>query len=96
MSSDESWDGQSTMLGAESVRIGSLQAYIHRPASDVNPEICVVCVHQCSALGGCAMAVEDIASAVCAEGLLTVSFDLRGAGSSGGCCCMWPLPLVSG
>ena len=42
------------------------------------------------------MAAEDLASAVRGEGLLTVSFDLRGAGESRGCCCLWPVPLLSG
>ena len=28
--------------------------------------------------------------------MLTVSFDLRGAGESRGCCCLWPIPLLSG
>lgn len=69
---------------------------VHRPSQDTNPGIAVVVVHQCTALGGCAMAAEDIASAVCDEGLLTISFDLRGAGNSRGCCCLWPLPLISG
>ena len=78
------------------VRIGGLQAYLHRPSRDTNPEIAVVCVHQCSALGGCALAVEDVASSICSEGLLVVSFDLRGAGNSRGCCCMYPMPLLSG
>ena len=84
------------MSGTDRVKIGPLQAYLHRPANDVDPEIAVVCVHQCSALGGCAMAVEDVASAVCSQGLLTISFDLRGAGNSSGCCCMYPVPILSG
>ena len=84
------------MVGTDRFRIGPLQAYMHRPSNDLHTEIAVVCVHQCSALGGCAEAVEDVAAAVCAEGLVVISFDLRGAGSSSGCCCMWPIPLLSG
>ena len=89
-------DTDSLDSGTTRLRIAGLQAFIHRPATDACPDIAVVAVHQCSALGGCAYAVEDVASAVCAQGLLTVSFDLRGAGDSPGCCCMYPLPLVSG
>ena len=82
--------------GTEPVKIGRLQAYVHHPTRDANPDIAVVCIHQCTALGGSAFTVQDIAGAVAAEGLLVVSFDLRGAGSSRGPCCMWPLPIVSG
>ena len=77
-------------------RVKGLMTYVHRPEQDRNPELAVVIVHQCTALGGCALAAEDIASAVCDEGLLTVSFDLRGAGESSGCCCLWPIPCISG
>ena len=96
MQSDSSCDDEAFMLGTDRFKIGPLSAYMHRPSNDLNTEIAVVCVHQCSALGGCAEAVEDVAASVCAEGLLVISFDLRGAGSSSGCCCMWPIPLLSG
>lgn len=85
-----------TTSSSSMARIGGLAAYIYRPERDANPDVCAVVVHQCSALGGCAAAAEDISHAVCAQGLLTVAFDLRGAGDSNGCCCMYPVPLVSG
>lgn len=85
-----------TGLHTELFKVKGLQVYVQRPTNDLHPEVAVVAVHQCSALGGSAAAVDDIASSVCAQGMLTVSFDLRGAGNSSGCCCMWPVPCVSG
>jgi pimeloyl-ACP methyl ester carboxylesterase len=76
--------------------VKGLQCYMHRPREDVNPEIACVVVHQCTAMGGCAMTTNDVCSALTTRGLLAVAFDLRGAGSSSGSCCMWPIPLVSG
>mgnify|MGYP002880649587 CR=1 FL=1 len=75
---------------------GRLCAYIHQPERDTQPGIACIVVHQCTALGGSAHTAEDIARAVCAQGLVTISFDLRGAGDSDGCCCMWPVPIISG
>ena len=74
--------------GTTSFKINGLQCYIHQPAQDLHPDVAVVTVHQCSALGGCALAVEDVASSCAAQGMLTISFDLRGAGSRSGvgCC----------
>ena len=76
--------------------VKGLQCYFHRPSVDANTDVAVVVVHQCSALGGSAFAAGDIVSALQGEGLFVVSFDLRGAGNSQGCCCMWPIPLLSG
>lgn len=75
---------------------GPLQLYVHQPqGEDAQPEIALVIVHPCTT-GGCAAAVEDIAQDCCRQGYLTVSFDLRGAGSSGGFCSLGPWPFVSG
>ena len=81
---------------SSTIRVSDLKVYVHEPSRDSHSDLAVVVVHQCTALGGCADAASDIASALCHEGLLTVSFDLRGAGDSRGCCCMWPIPCVSG
>ena len=68
-------------------RVGGLQTYVHTPKSDAHPDVALVVVHQCTAMGGCALAAEDIASACCHRGgFLTVGFDMRGAGRSKGCC----------
>ena len=78
-------------------RVGGLQTYIHTPKSDAHPEVALVVVHQCTAMGGCALAAEDIASACCHRGgFLTVGFDMRGAGRSKGCCTLGPFPCLSG
>ena len=78
-------------------RVGGLQTYVHTPKSDAHPEVALVVVHQCTAMGGCALAAEDIASACCHRGgFLTVGFDMRGAGRSKGCCTLGPFPCLSG
>ena len=73
-----------------------MQAYVQAPDNDRHPDVALVICHQCTALGGCALAVEDIASACSRNGLLTVTFDMRGAGRSTGSCSQWPVLFVSG
>ena len=70
--------------------------YVHRPERDDHPDLAVVAVHQCTALGGSAVAAADISDSLCKQNILTISFDLRGAGESSGCCCMWPIPCATG
>ena len=74
----------------------TLQAYVQAPDNDRHPDVALVICHQCTALGGCALAVEDIASACSRNGLLTVTFDMRGAGRSTGSCSQWPVLFISG
>ena len=40
-----------------SVKIrSSLQTYVHHPKQDAHPDVALVVVHQCTAMGGCALA----------------------------------------
>ena len=75
---------------------GSLQAYTYTPDSDTHPDIAIVIVHQCTAMGGSAVAVHDIANACARAGFFVVAFDMRGAGGSSGLSSLGPWPCLSG
>jgi len=74
----------------------ALHTYVQEPLDDQFPALALVVVHQCTGLGGCAMTAGDISRSCCSRGFLTISFDMRGAGSSSGCSSLGPWPLLSG